>query len=138
MKAYPVNQFIEDIKHYMSDAYRVIFYHDDTEVLDLLKNLLREYALSFTEYDDLAAIPKTDLLVVLKANYGFDCEFSSDHCILMNANVFNVQAKKKEGLPKKSKAHQRLIIEDLSVGRLYCARKSWHRDVFGRGAYRQR
>ena len=116
LKAYPVNQFIEDIKHYMSDAYRVIFYHDDTEVLDLLKNLLREYALSFTEYDDLAAIPKTDLLVVLKANYGFDCEFSSDHCILMNANVFNVQAKKKEGLPKKSKAHQRLIIEDLSVG----------------------
>jgi transcription-repair coupling factor (superfamily II helicase) len=116
LKAYPVNQFIEDIKHYMSDAYRVIFYHDDTEVLDLLKNLLREYALSFTEYDDLAAIPKTDLLVVLKANYGFDCEFSSDHCILMNANVFNVQTKKKEGLPKKSKAHQRLIIEDLSVG----------------------
>lgn len=116
LKAYPVNQFIEDIKHYMSDAYRVIFYHDDTEVLDLLKNLLREYALSFTEYDELAAIPKTDLLVVLKANYGFDCEFSSDHCILMNANVFNVQAKKKEGLPKKSKAHQRLIIEDLSVG----------------------
>ena len=116
LKAYPVNQFIEDIKHYMSDAYRVIFYHDDTEVLDLLKNLLREYALSFTEYDDLAAIPKTELLVVLKANYGFDCEFSSDHCILMNANVFNVQAKKKEGLPKKSKAHQRLIIEDLSVG----------------------
>lgn len=116
LKAYPVNQFIEDIKHYMSDAYRVIFYHDDTEVLDLLKNLLREYALSFTEYDDLAAIPKTDLLVVLKANYGFDCEFSSDHCILMNANVFNVQAKKKEGLSKKSKAHQRLIIEDLSVG----------------------
>ena len=116
LKAYPVNQFIEDIKHYMSDAYCVIFYHDDTEVLDLLKNLLREYALSFTEYDDLAAIPKTDLLVVLKANYGFDCEFSSDHCILMNANVFNVQAKKKEGLPKKSKAHQRLIIEDLSVG----------------------
>lgn len=116
LKAYPVNQFIEDIKHYMSDAYRVIFYHDDTEVLDLLKNLLREYALSFTEYDDLAAIPKTDLLVVLKANYGFDCEFSSDHCILMNANVFNVQAKKKEGLPKKSKTHQRLIIEDLSVG----------------------
>lgn len=116
LKAYPVNQFIEDIKHYMSDAYRVIFYHDDTEVLDLLKNFLREYALSFTEYDDLAAIPKTDLLVVLKANYGFDCEFSSDHCILMNANVFNVQAKKKEGLPKKSKAHQRLIIEDLSVG----------------------
>ena len=116
LKAYPVNQFIEDIKHYMSDAYRVIFYHDDTEVLDLLKNLLREYALSFTEYDDLAAILKTDLLVVLKANYGFDCEFSSDHCILMNANVFNVQAKKKEGLPKKSKAHQRLIIEDLSVG----------------------
>ena len=116
LKAYPVNQFIEDIKHYMSDAYRVIFYHDDTEVLDLLKNLLLEYALSFTEYDELAAIPKTDLLVVLKANYGFDCEFSSDHCILMNANVFNVQAKKKEGLPKKSKAHQRLIIEDLSVG----------------------
>ena len=116
LKAYPVNQFIEDIKHYMSDAYRVIFYHDDTEVMDLLKNLLREYALSFTEYDELAAIPKTDLLVVLKANYGFDCEFSSDHCILMNANVFNVQAKKKEGLPKKSKAHQRLIIEDLSVG----------------------
>lgn len=116
LKAYPVNQFIEDIKHYTNDAYRVIFYHDDDEVLDLLKNLLREYALPFTVYEDLAAIPKIDSLVILKANYGFDCEFSSDHCIFMNANVFNVQAKKKEGAPKKSKAHQRLIIEDLSVG----------------------
>lgn len=116
LKAYPVNRFIEDIKHYTNDAYRVIFYHDDDEVLELLKNLLREYALPFTVYEELAAIPKTASLVILKANYGFDCEFSSDHCIFMNANVFNVQAKKKEGTPKKSKAHQRLIIEDLSVG----------------------
>lgn len=116
LKAYPVNQFIEDIKHYMNEAYRIIFYHDDDEVLDLLKNLLREYELAFDVYETMSDISKTASLVILTANFGFDCEFSSDRCIFMNANVFNVQAKKKEGAPKKGKTHQRLIIEDLSIG----------------------
>lgn len=115
LKAYPVNQFIEDIKRYVNEAYRVIFYHDDEEVLELLKNLLLEYALSFNIYEHLKSIPMTATVVILKAQFGFDCEFSADHCIFMNANVFNVQAKKKS-VAHKNKSHQRLIIEDLSVG----------------------
>lgn len=116
LKAYPVNQFIDDIKRYVEDAYRVIFYHDDDEVLELLKNLLDEYQLEYSVYGTMSEIPKTASLVILTERYGFDCEFSSDRCIFMNANVFNVQAKKKEPAKKKRKAHQRLIIEDLSVG----------------------
>lgn len=116
LKAYPVNQFIEDIKRYANEAYRLIFYHDDEEVLELLKNLLLEYALPFNVYDKIEDVPTTASLVVLNEDFGFDCEFSADYCIFMNANVFNMQAKKKEGKPKKGKGHQRLIIEDLSVG----------------------
>ena len=37
LKAYPVNHFIEDIKRYANEAYRLIFYHDDEEVLEFKK-----------------------------------------------------------------------------------------------------
>lgn len=116
LKAYPVNQFIEDIKDYLKHAYRLIFFHDDEEVLTLLKNLLEEYRIGFDVYNVLSEVPKTASLVILQTRYGFECDFYGDQCIFMNANVFNVQSKKKEGSHKKRKNHQRLIIEDLSVG----------------------
>ena len=114
LKAYPVNRFIEDIKRYLNDVYRLIFYGKDSEVVEVLENLFKEYGIRYKTADSLEMIAIEDQVVILKRNYIFECEFSSDRCIIMNANVFNVHAERAKTAPKKRRAS--LLIEDLQVG----------------------
>ncbi len=115
LKAYPVNRFIEDIQSYQKDGYTLVFYNENLEALYLLENLLTEYALKYTYVNTFDEIDDEGQLVFYKKNLGFDCDFSKDRCIFMNANVFDVK-EKKAASEKKKKKSQTLVIEDLTVG----------------------
>ena len=116
LKAYPVGNFIKDIRSYLSDAYKIIFYGDDTEVIQVLENLLSEYALKYAVIDSFEDVTAKESLFILKRRFGFECEFSADRCIIMDANVFNVESKKASAPQLKKQRHASLLIEDLQVG----------------------
>ncbi|MEE0547693.1 MAG: transcription-repair coupling factor [Peptococcaceae bacterium] len=115
LKAYPVNKFIDEIKSYREEEYRLVFFSENTEILLLLKNLFNEYQIEFFETNTFDEINPYHKIVLLQQEFSFECIFSQDHCIFMNANIFNVQSshEKKQKAPKK---HSRLVIEDLQVG----------------------
>lgn len=115
LKAYPVNRFIEDLKARLSDAYTLVFYHTDDDVLVMLANLLDEYDLHYQRVESLDEIDPRQGIALLKRRFCFSCDFSQDRCLFMDANIFNVETKQASA-KKKTKKHSGLVIEDLQVG----------------------
>lgn len=115
LKAYPVNTFIENIKRYVSDDYCLIFYNSNEETLALLHNLFNEYTLSHAIVQSISEADPYQQIVLVREDFTFECIFSKDRCIFMDANIFNVQAQAEK--PKNNrKKHNGLVIENLQVG----------------------
>ena len=115
LKVYPVNKFIDDIKYYINEEYHLVFYNEEPEVITLIQNLFDEYQLQYSQVNHVQEILSQPPITLLQKQLGFECIFSKDRCIFMNANVFNVHSKQ-EKKQKVSKKHSGLVIEDLHVG----------------------
>ncbi|MEE0510619.1 MAG: transcription-repair coupling factor [Peptococcaceae bacterium] len=115
LKAYPVNNFVDEIRSRIADGYFLLFYNDSSEILSLIKNLFDEYQIRYFEADKLEDITPDQHVVILKQKFAFECDFLLDHSIFMDANVFNVSSST-EKKKKKSSQSSRLVIEDLQVG----------------------
>ncbi len=115
LKVYPVNRFIENIKSRLADAYTLVFYHSEDDVLALLANLLDEYSLHYQRVETMADIDQCQGIALLKKQFCFSCDFSQDRCLFMDANIFHVENKQPTS-KKKAKKHSGLVIEDLQVG----------------------
>lgn len=115
LKAYPVNKFIGDIRSYIQEGYHLVFYNEEAEVLDLIRNLLDEYQIKYDQTDHLQSLSINAPIILLQNQFSLECIFSKDQCIFMNANVFNVQSNQ-EKKKKKVQKHSGLVIEDLRVG----------------------
>ncbi|MDO4280835.1 MAG: CarD family transcriptional regulator, partial [Peptococcaceae bacterium] len=117
LKPYPVQKFIQDIKRHLEDQYTLIFYHEDGEVLTLLANLFDEYALAYEQVDAAQEKVKASAILLLHQHFSFECDFSGDRVLFMNANIFNVQSKHQvESHAKPAKKHKGLLVDDLQVG----------------------